>query len=197
RLNDKRRILADVDEDDPLSPIAQRKHALAGVLTLTAPGVPLVFMGQELREDQAFHDSNPLDWDRDAVSDGSIKLFRDLIHLRRNLNGQSAALQNTKIRILKEDPDKQFLAYRRYLPGRPEDDIVVIINFSPDPIEEMPFVFPRAAKWKLLVNTDDPQYGEDFTGQAAEWSRFDSNKLPVTMAPFSAQIFGVQKGLRP
>jgi 1,4-alpha-glucan branching enzyme len=197
RLNDKRRILTDVDEDDPQSLIARRKHALAGVLTLTAPGVPLVFMGQELREDQAFHDSNPLDWDRDAVSDGSIKLFRDLIHLRRNLNGQSAALQNTKIRILKEDPDKQFLAYRRYLPGKPEDDIIVLINFSPDPIEETPFVFPRAAKWKLLVNTDDPQYGEDFTGQAAEWSRFDSNKLPVTMAPFSAQIFGVSKGLRP
>ncbi len=193
KLNGKRRILEDVDENDPQSLIAQRKHALAGVITLTAPGVPLVFMGQELREDQQFHDSNPLDWDRGEVSEGSTKLFRDLIRLRRNLDGQSSALQGTKMRILKEDPDKQFLAYRRYLPGKPEEDIVVLINFSPDPIEEMPFVFPRAAKWKLLVNTDDPQYGSDFTGMAGKASGFDNNKVPVTMAPFSAQIFGVKQ----
>jgi 1,4-alpha-glucan branching enzyme len=193
RLNGKRRLLADADEDDPQSLTARRKHALAAVLTLTAPGVPLIFMGQELREDREFHDSNPLDWDRGAVSDGSTKLFRDLIRLRRNLDGQSAALRGTKIRILAEDRDKQFLAYRRYLPGQPQDDIVVLVNFSPEPIEKMPFVFPRPARWKLLVNTDDPTYGENFTGVAAEWRGAESNVRPVNLAPFSAQIFGIAK----
>ncbi|MGA0849872.1 MAG: alpha amylase C-terminal domain-containing protein, partial [Chthoniobacterales bacterium] len=191
------RLIADVDEDDPHSLTARRKSALAAVLTLTAPGVPLVFMGQELLETKQFHDSKPLDWKRGAVSERSTKLFRDLIHLRRNLDGQSAALQDTKIRILKEDADKQFLAYRRYLPGKPEDDIVVLINFSPEPIEEMPFVFPRAAKWEMLVNTDDEQYGEGFTGTAAKWNSFENNKLPISMAPFSAQIFGVAKSRLP
>jgi 1,4-alpha-glucan branching enzyme len=193
RLNGKRRLLADADEDDPQSLTARRKHALAAVLTLTAPGVPLIFMGQELREDREFHDSNPLDWDRGAVSDGSTKLFRDLIRLRRNLDGQSAALRGTKIRILAEDRDKQFLAYRRYQPGQPQDDIVVLVNFSPEPIEKMPFVFPRPARWKLLVNTDDPTYGENFTGVAAEWRGAESNVRPVNLAPFSAQIFGIAK----
>jgi hypothetical protein len=68
-----------------------------------------------------------------------------------------------------------------------------LLNFSPDPIEDMPFVFPRAAKWKLLVNTDDPQYGANFTGLAGKTSGFDNQNMPVTMAPFSAQIFGVDK----
>ncbi len=197
RLNGKRRIVSDVDEDDPHGLDARRKHALAGVLTLTAPGVPLVFMGQELLEDAEFHDSNPLDWERGELSERSTKLFRDLIRLRRNLDGRGAALQDTRIRILEQDPDKQFLAYRRYLPGKPEDDIVVLVNFSPDPIEEMPFVFPRSARWEMLVNTDDPQYGADFTGRAARWNSFESNKLPVTLAPFSAQIFGVARDRLP
>jgi len=197
RLNGKRRILAEVDEEEPHSLTARRKHALAGVITLTAPGVPLVFMGQELREDAEFHDSNPLDWERGEVSEGSTRLFRDLIRLRRNLGGRGAALQDTRIHILKEDPEKQFLAYRRYLPGRAEDDIVVLINFSPEPIEDLPFVFPRPARWQMLVNTDDPQYGTDFTGVAAKWNSFENNKLPVSLAPFSAQIFGVAKGRLP
>lgn len=197
RLNGKRRILTEVDEEEPHSLTARRKHALAGVITLTAPGVPLVFMGQELREDAEFHDSNPLDWERGEVSEGSTRLFRDLIRLRRNLGGRGAALQDTRIHILKDDPEKQFLAYRRYLPGRAEDDIVVLINFSPEPIEDLPFVFPRPARWQMLVNTDDPQYGTDFTGVAAKWNSFENNKLPVSLAPFSAQIFGVAKGRLP
>ena len=197
KLNGNRRIVTDVDEDDPHSLTARRKHALAAVVILTSPGVPLVFMGQELLEDQEFHDSNPLDWKRGELSARSTRLFRDLIRLRRNLEGRGAALQDTRIRVLEEDPARQFLAYRRYRPGRPEDDIVVLINFSPDPIEEMPFVFPRPAKWEMLVNTDDPQYGEGFTGRAARWSNFENNKFPVTMAPFSAQIFGVAKNRLP
>lgn len=197
RLNGKRRIVTDVDENDPHGLDARRIHALAAVLTLTAPGVPLVFMGQELVEDKEFHDSNPLDWDRGNISKGSTKLFRDLIRLRRNLDGRGAALQDTRIRILEEKPEKQFLAYRRYLTGKPGDDIVVLVNFSPEPIEDMPFTFPRAARWEMLVNTDDPQYGPEFTGKAAKHEDFENNTLPVSLAPFTAQIFGVARDTLP
>jgi 1,4-alpha-glucan branching enzyme len=193
KLNGKERILTEVDADDPHSLIARRKHALAAVLTLTAPGVPLVFMGQELLEDAQFHDSNPIEWDRGDVSERSTKLFKDLIHLRRNLDGRGAALQDTKIRIIEEDTNKQLLAYRRYLAGRPEDDLVVIINFSPEPMENVPVTFPHPAQWELLVNTDDPQYGEGFTGLGAKSEREDGSRREVTLAPFSAQIYGIAK----
>jgi 1,4-alpha-glucan branching enzyme len=172
---------------------ARRKSALAAVLTLTAPGVPFVFMGQELLETKQFHDSKPIDWDRGDVSERSTKLFKDLIHLRRNLDGRGAALQDTKIRIIEQDTSKQFLAYRRFLAGRPEDDLVVIINFSPEPMENIPVTFPRPAQWELLVNTDDPQYGEGFTGLGAKSEGEDGSRREATLAPYSAQIYGIAK----
>jgi 1,4-alpha-glucan branching enzyme len=187
------RLIADADEDDPHSVTARRKSALAAVLTLTAPGVPFVFMGQELLETKQFHDSNPIDWDRGNISERSTKLFKDLIHLRRNLDGRGGALQDTNIRFIEQDTDKQLLAYRRYLAGRPEDDLVVIINFSPEPMENIPVTFPRPAQWELLINTDDPRYGEGFTGVAGKSEGEDGSRREVTLAPFSAQIYGIAK----
>ena len=197
RLNQKRRLITNADQDAPLGLVARRKSALAAVLTLTAPGVPLIFMGQELLEKAEFHDSNPLDWDRGDVAARSSKLFRDLIHLRRNLNGQSGALQDTRIRILEEDTAKQLLVYRRYLPGRPEEDLVVVVNFSPNPVKDVSLVFPRDADWELLVNTDDPQYGEGFTNLAADPRGAPGKTRPVSLAPYSAQIFGVTGKRKP
>jgi 1,4-alpha-glucan branching enzyme len=193
KLNGKERIVTEADKSEPHSLIARRKHALAAVLTLTTPGVPLVFMGQELLETKQFHDSNPIDWDRGDVSERSTKLFKDLITLRRNLDGRGAALQDTKIRIIEQDTNKQLLAYRRFLSGRPEDDLVVVINFSPEPMENIPVVFPRPAQWELLVNTDDPQYGEGFTGLASKSKSEDGSRREITLAPFSAQIYGIAK----
>lgn len=191
KLNGKRRLITEADEEDPHSLTARRKSALAAVLTLTAPGVPMIFMGQELLEDAEFHDSNPIDWGRGELSQRSTKLYRDLIRLRRNLDGRGAALLDTRIRITEQDPDRQLLVYRRYLPGAPDDDLVVVVNFSPDPVEDLPVVFPRPADWKLLVNTDDPQYGEGFTGVAAAARNSSGNTRAVSLAPFSAQIYGV------
>jgi len=197
KLNGKERIVTEVDDGDPQSLLARRKHALAAVLTLTAPGVPLIFMGQELVEDAQFHDSNPIDWDRGDVSERSTELFKDLVHLRRNLNGRGAALQDTKIRIMEEDADKQLLVYRRFLPGRAQDDIVVVMNLSPKPLENINVVFPRPAKWELLVNTDDPKYGEGFTGVAGSGDGGEGSRRTISLAPFSAQIYGIAKdGLR-
>jgi 1,4-alpha-glucan branching enzyme len=153
--------------------------------------VPMIFMGQELLEDAEFHDSNAIDWGRGELSQRSTRLYRDLIHLRRNLDGRGAALLDTRIRITEQDPDRQLLVYRRYLPGNPDDDLVVVVNFSPDPVEDLPVVFPRPADWKLLVNTDDPQYGEGFTGVAAPAQSGPGNTRAVSLAPFSAQIYGV------
>ena len=194
RLNGNRRIITNVDEKDPHSLVARRKNALAAVLTLTTPGVPLVFMGQELLEDKEFHDSNPLDWQRGDDAFHGFQLYKDLIHLRRNLRGNSAALTGTHARVVKVDERDKLIAYRRYNPGRREEDIYVVINFSGEPVKDYPLVFPQAGQWNILLNTDDPQYGREFTGVAPQTLRTDcSQKLSVSLAPYSAQIFGLTK----
>jgi 1,4-alpha-glucan branching enzyme len=194
RLNGNRRIITNIDEDNPRSLTAQRKAALAAVLTLTTPGVPLIFMGQELLEDKEFHDDNPLDWQRGDDAFHSFQLHRDLVHLRRNLKDQSAALTGTHARVVTTDERRKLIAFRRYLPGRPKDDLYVVINFSGEPVEDQALTFPKAGQWNVLLNTDDPKYGREFTGTTTENLRTDgSQKIAVSLAPYSAQIFGLTK----
>ena len=194
KLNGKRRILVDADENDPHSLTARRKAALAAVVTLTSPGVPLIFMGQELLETAQFHDSNPLDWGLGELSFGKFQFYRDLVRLRRNLDGASPALTGLKTRIAKADEGDKFLAWRRYVPGRSEEDLYVLANFSDEPIKDRKVFFPQSGEWKMLLNSDDPKYGPGLTGVATETLRTDSShSLTVNLAPWSAQIFGLQK----
>ena len=194
-LNEHRRLVSDADPENPQSLRARRKHALAAVITLTAPGIPMVFMGQELMEDKAFHDSNPLDWKRGDHALHATRLYKDLIHLRRNLDGGGAALQGTKVRALATPGnDPQLLAYRRFTPGAAQDQIVVVINFSENEVKDVPLLFPVAGDWNLLLNTDDRKYGKDFTGVTTAIPHSDGGKtIAVTLAPLSAQIFGLSK----
>lgn len=193
-LNDKRRLLAEADPANPLSLTARRKAALAAVVTLTSPGVPLLFMGQELLETQPFHDSNPLDWRRGEKSFHQFQLYRDLVRLRRNLDNKSPALTDVHTRIVKADEKSKLLTWRRYVPGRTKDDLFIVANFSDEPMKSVPVFFPQAGEWSLLLNTDDRKYGTDLTSLAPQECRTDSSsRIAVTLAPLSAQIYSFQK----
>ncbi len=189
RLNGKRRLITEVSEADPHSVKARRKNALAAVLTLTSPGVPLLFMGQELLEPKEFHDSNPLDWQRGEDAFHAFLLHRDLVHLRRNLAGLSPALTGEHARVVLADEENKVLAFRRYLPGS-DQELLVVVNLSGRQIDSIPVRFPRAGQWSVLLNTDDPRYGRDFAGTGQGSVSADGGlTASVTLAPYSAQIF--------
>ena len=190
RLNGKRRLITEVSEHDPHGLKARRKNALAAVLTLTSPGVPLLFMGQELLEPREFHDSNPIDWQRGDDAFRSFLLHRDLVHLRRNLGGDSEALTGVHTRVVLADEERKVLAFRRHVPGRPGEELMVVLNFSGEKLERVPVRFPQAGSWSVLLSTDDAKYGRDFTGVTTGDARTESaNEVAVTLAPYSAQIF--------
>ena len=190
RLNGKRRIITEVSEEDPHCLKARRKNALAAVLTLTAPGVPLIFMGQELLEPKEFHDSNPLDWRRGEDAFRSFLLHRDLVHLRRNLAGFSAALTDEHVRVVTADEENKLLVFRRYLPSSPDEDLLVVVNMSGQTLENVPVRFPQSGEWSVLLNTDNPRYGRDLAGVGQASVRTDGGQnAAVTLAPYSAQIF--------
>ncbi len=189
RLNGKRRLITEVSEEDPHSLKARRKNALAAVLTLTSPGVPLIFMGQELLEPKEFHDSNPLDWKRGEDAFRAFLLHRDLVHLRRNLAGLSPALTGEHVRVVMADEENKVLAFRRYRPGASDEDLLVVVNLSGRQIDNIPVRFPRAGQWSVLLNTDDPRYGRDFAGTGQALLNADGGLTAnVTLAPYSAQI---------
>ncbi len=195
RLNGKRRLITEVSAYDPQGLKARRKSALAAVLTLTSPGIPLLFMGQELLEDREFHDTNPLDWRRGEESFRSFLLYKDLVHLRRNLGGSSAALTGPHARVIEADEENKVLTFRRYLPGGPDDDLLVVINFSGRALENHEVKFPSAGRWHQLFNSDDLKYGDDLTGLGLGDPRVNSTgRAALDLAPYSARIFGRARG---
>ena len=70
----------------------RKRSTLGGALVMTAPGVPMIFQGQEFLEDEYFRDTDALDWSKKDTYRGVFDLHRDLISLRRNLNGNSRGL---------------------------------------------------------------------------------------------------------
>ena len=193
KLNGKRRLITEVSEHDPHGLKARRKSALAAVLTLTSPGVPLLFMGQELLEPREFHDSNPIEWQRGDDAFRSFLLHRDLVHLRRNLGGVSKALTDVHTRVAAVYEEHKLLAFSRHLPGE-SGDIVVVANFSGEKLERIPVKFPRSGTWSVLLNTDDAKYGREFTGVTTADPRSGTgSEIAVTLAPYSAQIFGLKE----
>ena len=58
--------------------IAKKLSTLGVGLVFTAAGIPMIFQGQELLEDQWFHDKDPIDWARKDRFAGIIQLYKDL-----------------------------------------------------------------------------------------------------------------------
>ena len=70
--------------DIPYSWASKKRSTLGAALVFTAPGIPMLFMGQEFLSSAAFDGNSELDWSQLYFHGGIHDLYRDLIHLRRN-----------------------------------------------------------------------------------------------------------------
>lgn len=159
--NGKQRVTSEVDSENPQDWFARRRSTLAGALALTAPGIPMLFQGQEFLEAGWFEDTVSLDWDLSKDFRGIVRLYRDLIALRRNLHGISAGLTGQGIQVLRNDEDKNVLAFTRYLEVGQE--VMVIAHFSALEMETFRLGLPGAGKWKIRLNTAASIYSPDYT----------------------------------
>ena len=90
--NGKARVPHEIDPGDPTNWFAQKRSTLAAALVFTAPGIPMLFQGQEFLEGEWFRDTVPVDWDKRDEFRGIVRLYRDLIRLRLNRGGQTRGL---------------------------------------------------------------------------------------------------------
>src|SRR5690606_4560847 len=97
--NGKARIPQEISPSDPAGYFAQRRSTLAAGLVFTAPGIPMIFSGQEFLEDEWFRDDKPIDWSKLEAYRGIQRLYRDLIRLRRNLTGVTRGLTGSGLHI--------------------------------------------------------------------------------------------------
>jgi len=165
--NDGARLPVKIDAADPSSYAARKRAMLAAGVLMTAPGVPMIFMGQEMLEDTKFvPQPAPLDWAK-ATTNAPVRAFyKDMIRLRRNLDGVSGGLggKNVSMTQFNESPGNKVLVYRRW--NVAGDDVMVIANFGAKKYTRYDVGIPAAGTWVARVDSDATKYGADF-GAAA------------------------------
>ncbi|MBN1136149.1 MAG: alpha amylase C-terminal domain-containing protein [Anaerolineae bacterium] len=194
--NGKARVPQEVNPKDPKGWHARKRSTLAAAMVLTAPGIPMLFQGQEFLEGDWFRDDCPLDWDQRDEFHGIVRLYRDLIRLRLNRDGLTRGLCGQFLQVYHLHDERKVLAYHRWEKGGPADDVVVVANFFHEPQDGYVIGFPAAGAWKLRFNSDWQGYSDDFQGHpsgdlVAEPGEQDS--LPfyaaLSIGPYSVLIF--------
>jgi 1,4-alpha-glucan branching enzyme len=161
--NGKARIPQEINPEDTAGYHARKRSTLAAGLVLTAPGIPMLFEGQEFLENGWFRDDKALDWDKLETFPGINRLYRDLIHLRRNLFGNTKGLTGPFIRVHHVNDQDKVIAFHRWAEGGTKDDVVVAASFTHRCLTDGYRIgFPRGGKWTIRFNSDWKGYSPDF-----------------------------------
>lgn len=164
-----------------------RKRSTHGAaLVFTAPGIPMIFQGQEFLEDKYFKDTVPLDWTKLVTFAGIHLLYRDLIRLRRNWFNQTAGLRGQFLNVHHVNNTHKVIAYHRREKGRPGDDVVVVASFANRGYDSYALGLPRAGQWRVRFNSDWQGYSADYGNQAG----YDTWTSPGPMdgMPFQGNV---------
>jgi 1,4-alpha-glucan branching enzyme len=173
---------------------AKKRSTLAAALTLTAPGIPMLFQGQEMFELGTWTDKTTLDWSRRERFRGIFELYRRLIALRRNRDGNTRGLIGQHLNVFHINWDAKVIAYHRWMEGGPGDDFIVVANFSKAAYDSYNVGLPHRGTWYLRFNSDwtsyDPTFGNKGYDTTANPSGNHGMKYQgnVGLGPYSAII---------
>ena len=183
-----------IDPVNPGSYVARKRSLLAAATVLTLPGIPMLFMGQELLTDQQFSSTTPLDWTHATTYSGVLNFYHDLIHLRRNLDGVSLGLTGPNLtwREVRNDLPWKLLAFQRWGAG-PDDQVMVILNFTSNFIPSYWIhTWPADGYWYANLNSDSTIYGADFGNYGSSRINVSGGSGEIAIGPYSALVFSRQ-----
>ncbi len=175
------RVVTGIDPTTPNSYRARKLSTLGAVVTLTAPGIPMIFQGEEMLENQQFDSSRPVDWSKTVTYTNIVRLYHDLISARRNLKGYTPGLEGDQCSILQQDNTSKLVAFHRWKSSAPSQDAVVIANFNTNAFGIYNLPFPSAGTWYVHFNSDSTNYGSDY-------GNFGSTVVTATGSPASATV---------
>jgi 1,4-alpha-glucan branching enzyme len=184
------RLVTAIDPVTPSSYRARKLSTLGSVVTLTAPGVPMIYQGQEMLESNAFYSYLPLDWTKTNTFSGIVQLYRDLITARRNLNGLTPGLEGDQYAQLWLGNPSKVIAFHRWKSSTTNQDAVVIANFSSTNYPVYNLNFPWAGTWYVHFNSDSTNYSSDFGNNGSTVVTASGNPATASVAigPYSALI---------
>jgi len=194
--NGKARVPSEVDFADSDAWHAQKRATLGIALVMTAPGIPMLFQGQEFLEDGWFKDEEELNWDRASDYDGIIRLTSRLISLRLNKEGTTRGLTGPHIEIIHVNHEDKVIAFKRARQGGPGDDTMVFVNLANQHQAQYEIGVPAAGKWLRRFSSDREDYSEDFEDNAsgdvlAKQEPYDGQpcKLSIDLPPYTVLIY--------
>lgn len=146
------------DPSNPRSWFARSRTRVATTLLLTAPGIPMLFMGQEVFEDKPWHD-DVANWARFLIWwDGFLHYDRDmhfqrfmtaLLWLRRN----RPALRGEDLRVPQTHEFDRVIVVHRRQEGSAQD-VVVVASLNERRLTDYRIELPWPGTWQLELNTD-------------------------------------------
>ena len=202
------RIAALADPSNARSWYARSRAKVATGLLLTAPGVPMIFMGQEFLEDKYWTDwpGRPellIWWDglegADKAMSDQHRFTRDLMWLRR----KHPALRGDGLNVFHVHNDNRVIAMHRWLPGVGRDVVVVAsLNESTFRDRSYRIGFPAGGHWHEVFNSDvyddwfNPNAEGNYGGVTANGPAWDGmpTSAAITLPANSLLVFARDQG---
>jgi 1,4-alpha-glucan branching enzyme len=154
------RVAMLADPSDRRSWYARSRCRAAAALLLAAPGIPALFMGQEILEDKLWNDDEKdhpghlIWWDglkTDQAMRDYLRFMSDLVALRR----REPALRGEGVRVSRvNDYDRVIVLHRWVADGSPGRDVLAVVSFDEKPKYGYGIGLPRGGRWVELFNSD-------------------------------------------
>jgi 1,4-alpha-glucan branching enzyme len=145
--------------DNPRSWFGRSRARVATGISLTAPGIPMLFMGQEFLEDKQwsdnfeFHQNLLLHWaglhSGDKQMLDHVRFTRELVALRWRYPG----LRGQGFRIVHAHDENRVLAFHRWVEGEGHD-VMVVVHLSTFNRFDYRIGFPDGGEWREVFNSD-------------------------------------------
>jgi 1,4-alpha-glucan branching enzyme len=147
------------DPGNPRSWYGRSRARVATGISLTAPGIPMLFMGQEFLEDKQWSDN--LDFHRDLLLywtglDIGDKQMLDHLRFTRELlalRWQCPALRGQGFAVVHTHDQNRVLAFHRWVEGVGQD-VMVVVHLSTFNRFNYQIGFPEGGAWREAFNSD-------------------------------------------
>jgi len=134
-----------------------RSRVAAGLL-LTAPGIPMLFMGQEFLEDKFWSDNDAVHpglliyWrglETNKTMKDYFQFMKELVWLRR----RHPALRNEWINVFHVHEENRIIAFHRWIEGAGRD-VVIVCSLNESTFWSYDLGFPQPGQWLEVFNSD-------------------------------------------
>jgi 1,4-alpha-glucan branching enzyme len=182
------RLSEEIAPGDATNVFARKRSLLASAVILTAPGIPMLFAGQEFMEAGSFNDWQALEWKNIEKFRGIVQAHQHLISLRKNQYNNTKGLVSQNFNVLHLNEGDKVLAYHRWDKGGAGDDVMVVINFANRSYDDYWINFPNNGVWKVRFNSSWNGYSDDFENIGVSEVKVENNSGKLSLGSYSVLL---------